>query len=646
MKIERLTLSNFGLYGGEQTFDLSTDAKGGRNVVLIKGHNGSGKTTFLEAIRLVLYGRRALGSRVAQRDYEDYLLRKIYVFAIDRTASIELAFSRVEHGEVRLYNVRRSWAGRGSSVVETLDLVCDGGVIDELEREDFALYLQDLIPAGVSQLFFFDGEKIQQMADDTAGEELRDSIGALLGLDLVEQLGTDLALYVGRQQEYQHGVDLDELFRDQESVGNQVVEAEERRASLTSRRDQVVRQVERSERLFRDEGGRVARDRDQIKTMLDAAEVERKSLLAELRVAASDVLPFNLAPRLCAHLAEVAERMRAHHSTIAIREFIDSFESDRQKADGEGLRWSSEHFEMLRSALGPAPVVHTSPLNSDPDWILKRLATLHDGRSEAANELATRIDVNLSQRTELERQLQAFDAGLADEALQALKKAEYELGSVEALIQKADEEIANLRRQRDLTERLWRTACADLGRQAATTRSVDLAIRTRHALSEFAKELLNERISALKRHFIDCFNRLIRKSNLVKAVELEPHSFEVQLVGENDVIIPKVDLSAGERQIFAISMLWALGCTSGRQLPIVIDTPFSRLDHWHRTTILRDYVPSASEQVILLCTDTEMTDDLEKMLSQHVARTYEVAVPNGQQGTILTQAPSTLEEVA
>ena len=123
-----------------------------------------------------------------------------------------------------------------------------------------------------------------------------------------------------------------------------------------------------------------------------------------------------------------------------------------------------------------------------------------------------------------------------------------------------------------------------------------------------------------------CFNGLIRKKRLLSSVRIDPDTFDIALVGAEGVEIPKEALSAGERQIFAISMLWALGKTSGRDLPMIIDTPLSRLDRAHRKSLMRDYVPEASRQIILLCTDSELTPDLDKLISPFVARRYEIGV--------------------
>ena len=117
---------------------------------------------------------------------------------------------------------------------------------------------------------------------------------------------------------------------------------------------------------------------------------------------------------------------------------------------------------------------------------------------------------------------------------------------------------------------------------------------------------------------------------------IDPNTFDIALVGAESVAIHKQALSAGERQIFAISMLWALGKTSGRDLPMIIDTPLSRLDRAHRKSLMRDYVPEASRQIILLCTDSELTPDLDKLISPFVARRYEIGVSQGDRRSHVT----------
>ena len=86
--------------------------------------------------------------------------------------------------------------------------------------------------------------------------------------------------------------------------------------------------------------------------------------------------------------------------------------------------------------------------------------------------------------------------------------------------------------------------------------------------------------------------------------------------------LAKERLSEGEKQIFAISVLWGLARASSRPLPAVIDTPMARLDATHRRNLVERYFPNASHQVVILSTDTEVDRDYYQALQPHIARAY------------------------
>ena len=126
----------------------------------------------------------------------------------------------------------------------------------------------------------------------------------------------------------------------------------------------------------------------------------------------------------------------------------------------------------------------------------------------------------------------------------------------------------------------------------------------------------------MKNTVADCFNQLCRKHGLVKRIEIDPQTFAVTLIDQQNRSIAKEELSAGEKQIYAIAMLWGLAKTSGRPLPMIIDTPLGRLDSDHRRRLIEHYFPYASHQVVVLSTDTELDKQNFDMLSPHVSHAY------------------------
>ena len=81
----------------------------------------------------------------------------------------------------------------------------------------------------------------------------------------------------------------------------------------------------------------------------------------------------------------------------------------------------------------------------------------------------------------------------------------------------------------------------------------------------------------------------------------------------------------GEQQIYTTALLWALAKTSGKSLPMILDTPLGRLDSSHRQLLVERYFPYASHQVILLSTDTEIDKPLHLLLEPHISQTFHLA---------------------
>lgn len=258
MLIRRLTLDNFGLFRGVNEIVLAPRSIHGhvRPVVLIGGKNGAGKTTLLEAIRLCLYGVSAVGQRVGQRQYEVYLRSRIHRDEVNLLqpdyASVALEFDYAERGDRRTYRVERAWKCCDEAVESRLTVLRDGEPLDELDRTHADEFLRELIPPGVSQLYFFDGEKIQELAeteeDDSA---LAIAIRGLLGLEMVERLQSDLRIYTGRLKDAPKAdpisTTLNEIVQKRELLEEQRVIAMRQVDESKSRKDRCRKECALSE---------------------------------------------------------------------------------------------------------------------------------------------------------------------------------------------------------------------------------------------------------------------------------------------------------------------------------------------------------------------------------------------------------------
>ncbi len=200
MIINKITINNYGVFCGRHEFVLHSDkqTKKLKPIILFGGMNGAGKTTLFNAIKLCLYGDDIPGQR-RNGNYKAFLKGKIHqsknLLIQPNYASVEIEFQYSKYGRLNTFIVERQWEENHGTITENLNVKKDGEDLDEVEKESWQEFIKELIPVGLSQLFFFDGEKIQKMMSDDSNAEFKKSIKAMLGLDLVERLKADLRIY-------------------------------------------------------------------------------------------------------------------------------------------------------------------------------------------------------------------------------------------------------------------------------------------------------------------------------------------------------------------------------------------------------------------------------------------------------------------
>ena len=335
MQIRRLILDNFGLFRGRTEIDLAPRQRYRtlRPVVLIGGTNGAGKTTILEAIRLCLYGPLALGERVSQEQYHNHLRNSIHrdqgaLFPIT-SAAVGLEFEYGLGGRLHVFHVERSWDCNGTGITTSLTVTRDNAPLDQLERTHADDFLRDLIPRGVSQLFFFDGEKIQEMAqaadDDLA---LADAIRGLLGLDLIGRLHSDLAVYAAKL----HGSrapkalrkELDEIDKKLQGFQNDRLKLVGALDKSQSRVDLIGQEIARTRQKLMRVGGVFANDRAGLEAEEGRLTQVIEDMEHQVRELCGDLLPFTLASQLCIDLGKQLDAERVLQQWHSLQELIQS----------------------------------------------------------------------------------------------------------------------------------------------------------------------------------------------------------------------------------------------------------------------------------------------------------------------------------
>lgn len=640
MIFDELVVHNVGVFGGRHTFALTPPAPN-KPVTLIGALNGGGKTTLLDAIQLALFGPLARTTSRGNGGYPQYLRRLIHNgVPPEDGAAVELAFHIMEEGEPRHYRVTRSWIGTGSGARERLDVFVDNRRDSTLSQQ-WAERVDAFVPRGVAELFFFDGEKIETLAElDNAREVLRTAIGSLLGLDLVDRLAADLTIIERNHKANQAPPAVqDEL----EVLREQLARAREAKESAKDRVTEAHGAVQRAEKVLHGidtkiqlEGGELLGRSRELEATQQHLKQSAKNLDASLAEAAGGALPLQLVrdqlnaltDRAEAELAqarehdvadlltdrdrETIELLRQHDAAEAAVQAVRSFlskdrKSRRRRSKTRIADIDQDAVVTLRHLLGSGldhDITATQDLIEQRQTIQDDLQNVEASKKtiptqEALSELHQRRDEAhrvVAAASQAHSQAQAdVDAATADE-----NAAEHQLSIV---LDKAAEEFATASESRRLIEH---------------------SQRVRTTLTKFRHAAIRRNVDRIQKLVLDSLQRLARKNRLITDISINPESFEVELHGRDGTVLLPQQLSAGERQLLAVSMLWGLAQASGRPLPVVIDTPLGRLDGIHRNHLIERYFPQASHQVILLSTDQEIDEAAWHKLRKHVGHTYQL----------------------
>lgn len=635
MLFKEFVLHNYGIYRGRHSVNLMPGHK--QPIILFGALNGSGKTTFLDGLQLALYGKQARCAGRGNMAYQDFLRSSINRYVPpSEGAGLELEFVHHHEGRWRKIRVCRFWNVRGTNVREKLEVYRDG-VLDSVLSAHWSEYVEDFIPSQISELFFFDGEKIEALAEESSASAIiRTGIHALLGLDVVDRLSADLKVLQRRRKTEQLDAEaqarIAEKYKELEAATKQRQELTQKIAEqnevIFQREEEVIAAKER----YRLEGGELAEQAALIDITLERLKMEKARQDVRLIELAAGPAPLLLVKDLVFATKAQAESEAA---TLRAQTLLQELEARDQQV-----------LSVLNEAHSPADVIQS---------IASKLAADRIKRAEQANkpvylnispeafapytegffqQLRSEIDRELEHAREIAAQIEHCERTLASmpspESLAPLKEELEEFSHL--LMQEKgqlyvhEQQRQEVIRQVERLEREYQTLLeqeAQIVFQNETNQRVLKHIdKVEDTLKQYRQAILAKNLERLSALILQSFQRITRKKNVFSRIEIGAKDYRLSLYDRHGKLIPSHQLSAGERQLLAISILWGLSQAAGRPLPAIIDTPLGRLDGQHRSKLVSNYFPTASHQVILLSTDEEINANLYSQISKSVSREY------------------------
>jgi len=199
MILQKLTMKNFRQFRGTQQIIFASPSKENeRNVTVIFGKNGRGKTGIFRAIMFCLYGDHRLSQDAHVTEKELHLINAVELqnFASEDGRAVE-AFVELEFSHKgSVYNLKRTILGMcdGSEIIEQKDKVFliqrteDGNAKKIDDPQDIERSVNSILDHRVREYFLFDGEKIERLtrANSEQRKEISRGLRNLLDIDTLE----------------------------------------------------------------------------------------------------------------------------------------------------------------------------------------------------------------------------------------------------------------------------------------------------------------------------------------------------------------------------------------------------------------------------------------------------------------------------
>ena len=667
MKINKINFNNFRIYKGENT--ISFQPNDGKNISIVAGRNGYGKTTFLTSLIWVFYGKmmsevedkykndiknsggynkflKTLLNREVKSDFENKLIDKPIL-----SVEIELIDIAIPSIPCKSVIINRSYNFKNQK--EELKIIIDG-IENELTKEvGYEVFINDFIlPREIAKFFFFDAEKIVSLAEAKKHDELKNlsrAYSEVLGIKKYEDLKKNLEGLISKLKRAgansAQQTKLISLIDDEKELKGYIdinkdklndieLELQSLRARSEGMQEKLIRE---GNAITLTELQAFKKERDSLKGNSEEVKGKLKKLM--------DIAPLVIAgPALKA----LAKQLEVEHSDSnatnhsVIKDTLESFSSKLLK----GIKNLSIETELLKQI--------EKQISKTVDEDLKKAKTLGE-KSKILVDFT--VDQNRNFIAILDNIKGAFSNQFAA-VVQEEKNVRIMLSRVNQKIKQAEARQDNplaqkLREEKKAIDLKIETLLTDKGKiihenetyatRTASTRKVlseyeknlniaetdkkkfEVATITLEKITVIIQKIKEDKKYSLQKSILLGLKKIMHKNNLIHNVKVNVKEdvMDIDLLDEHDEVIDKDSLSKGEQQLYATALLKALVDESGIKFPVFIDSPLQKFDKFHSKNIIEEFYPDISEQVVLFpLLEKELSEKEFELLKPNINKVY------------------------
>lgn len=674
MYIKEVELCNFRIYYGKETISLlpSND----KNIVLISGRNGFGKTTFLMALVWCLYGKQMekvdelYEKEIKDKgNYTKYIANSLNRKAAEESKtefSVSITFSGVNIPDVtcKEVTIKRSY-NTITSTSDKVEVLIDGypnELIEDLTKENQKgeeIFIRDFIlPLEIAKFFFFDAEKIVSLAEVNSNNQRRQlskAYSEVLGIQKYEDLKANLEEkqdeYRKRSAKPEEKGELNQLHTDIENYLIDIESHSDQMDSLKQEKNQLEKDMEEIQRKLIREGEKMTLEElNQLKDEQSKLEQQKNDIQNRLKDY-FDIIPFALAGETMANLSEQLSNERnlseqkfkqdnINEKTTQIRQDIEkerqnlSFVIDvptRDFYEKQIQKLIKKYFFSDEVKVPENLKILHEFTNSEVSEFNQLIETLRHSFKEVFSKLNVEYSYTKNQLDSISRKIRDAEKSAEDEYITELRNKK---DNISKRIISIDNELAVLNQKIGVLESQIK---ASRQKQELLRKKIDESSqysakekKTKEVISRLQKFISlfkEEKKKSLEDRMLSGLNTLLHKKNFINKVEVDisqaGDDIDINLINSKGKKIDKSTLSMGERQLYASALLRALVEESDIEFPVFIDSPMQKFDEHHAENIIKYFYPNVSKQVVIFpLINKELTEQEYLKLKPNISLTY------------------------
>jgi len=674
MYIKEIELNNFRIYKGKNKISLLPE--GDKNIIVISGKNGYGKTTFLMSLVWCLYGKQM--EKVDElyekeiRDKGNYtkyisnsLNRKAYEEGITEF-SVSVTFTDVKIPEVTCNEVtiKRSYniVSNSSDRVEVLIDGYPNQLIEDLTKDNQRgeeIFIRDFIlPIEIAKFFFFDAEKIVSLAEINSSNQRRQlskAYSEVLGIQKYEDLKANLEEkqdeYRRRSAKPEEKEELNLLHTEIENTKIKIEGLVKNIEDLKYERNQKEKDAEDIQRRLIKEGDKMTLDElNSLKDEQSKLE-QKKNKVQESLKQYFDIIPFALAGETLMNISEqltnernlTEQKYKQEDVNLKINQIKQEIEIQRVEErlvfDTNVRNFYEKQIEKLIkkyffSDIPDLPdnfeVLHDFS-NSETNEFNQLINTIKHSFKETFSRLNAEYSYLKNQLDIISRKIRDAEKLAEDEYIANLRSRKDSLdkrilsinNEIETLNQRIGElnnHLKSLRQRQEILRKKIDEASEYSEKEQKTKQIIN-------RLQNFIALFKEEKKRSLEEKILKGLNNLLHKKDFITKVEVDisltGEDIDISLYNSRNKLIDKGSLSMGERQMYASALLNALVDESDIEFPVFIDSPMQKFDEKHAENIIKYFYPNVSKQVVIFpLINKELTEKEYTELHPKVCKTF------------------------